>query len=219
MGCDLLVSNRIKRERERKANEISDVAEKCFFKKGYDGTTMDEIAAHLELTKTALYRYFDNKEDLYYSVVVRGVKILNKMILEECSSQNSGQGNILAICHTFQKFCKQFPDYCVVMIDAHDREPEFMDTPHIKELIKIDQENLGIICDAIDAGKNEGLVREDINTFLTAIYLVKIISKIFNPSLSTIYFLDLFEMSTDDLIEHTLDLVIHSISKGDNTKL
>ncbi|CEA13710.1 TetR/AcrR family transcriptional regulator [Methanobacterium formicicum] len=208
-----MVSNRIKRERERKANEITDAAEKCFFKKGYDKTTMDEIAAQLELTKTAIYRYFENKEELYFSVAVRGVKILNKMMIEEFSSQNNGREKILKTCYAFKKFYKQFPDYCQVLTEAHDRDPNSLDTPHIQELIKIDQQNLGIICDAIDIGKKDGSIREDINTFLTALYLVKSTLNIFSSSLSTIYYLGLFEMSKEDLIEHSLDLMIHSISK------
>ena len=208
-----MVSNRIKRERERKANEITDAAEKCFFKKGYDKTTMDEIAAQLELTKTAIYRYFENKEDLYFSVAVRSVKILNKMMIEEFSSQNNGREKVLKTCYTFKKFYKQFPDYCQVLTEAHDRDPDSMDTPHIQELIKIDQQNLGIICDAIDIGKKDGSIREDINTFLTALYLVKSTLNIFSSSLSTIYYLGLFGMSKEDLVEHTLDLMIHSISK------
>lgn len=208
-----MVSNRIKRERERKANEITDAAEKCFFKKGYDKTTMDEIAAQLELTKTAIYRYFENKEELYFSVAVRGVKILNKMMIEEFSSQKNGREKVLKTCYAFKKFYKQFPDYCKVLTEAHDRDPNSLDTPHIQELIKIDQQNLGIICDAIDIGKKDGSIREDINTFLTALYLVKSTLNIFSSSLSTIYYLGLFGMSKEDLIEHSLDLMIHSISK------
>ena len=72
------MSDRRKRERERKSNEIIDVAEEIFSLKGFNKTTMDDIAAELELTKPALYRYFQSKEDLYFAVVVRGTSILDK---------------------------------------------------------------------------------------------------------------------------------------------
>ena len=97
-----------------------------------------------------------------------------------------------------------------MLTEAHDRDPDSMETPHIQELIKIDQQNLGIICDAIDIGKKDGSIREDINTFLTALYLVKSTLNIFSSSLSTVYDLGLFGMSKEDFNENSFDQMISS---------
>ena len=45
----------ISQRREHKTNEIIDAAEKVFFSQGFDKTTMENIAAELELTKPAIY--------------------------------------------------------------------------------------------------------------------------------------------------------------------
>jgi AcrR family transcriptional regulator len=68
----------ISQRREHKTNEIIDAAEKVFFSQGFDKTTMENIAAELELTKPALYRYFKNKKDLYYAVILRGTGFYQK---------------------------------------------------------------------------------------------------------------------------------------------
>jgi len=56
-------------EYEKKRNEILATALLLFAEKGYEGTTMDEIAGRIGFTKAALYQYFDSKEELFSSVL------------------------------------------------------------------------------------------------------------------------------------------------------
>ena len=41
-----------------------------FLAKGFEGTKMEEIAARLNVTKPAIYRYFKNKEELFFVTLV-----------------------------------------------------------------------------------------------------------------------------------------------------
>lgn len=50
----------------QKQKDILRSAAKILANKGYHGTTMEEIAANLLMTKGAMYYYFKNKEDLLY---------------------------------------------------------------------------------------------------------------------------------------------------------
>jgi AcrR family transcriptional regulator len=67
-----------RREREKAARQeaIMVSARKLFFTKGFNATTMDEIALRAELSKGALYLYFPSKEALYVTVLNEGLKIL-----------------------------------------------------------------------------------------------------------------------------------------------
>ncbi|MCJ7663944.1 MAG: TetR/AcrR family transcriptional regulator [Desulfobacterales bacterium] len=51
-------------------------AQELFFTKGFNATTMDEIALRAELSKGALYLYFPSKEVLYATVMNEGLTIL-----------------------------------------------------------------------------------------------------------------------------------------------
>lgn len=51
-------------ETPRTRDRILDVALELFTVKGYDATSMREIAEHLGITKPALYYHFDSKEDI-----------------------------------------------------------------------------------------------------------------------------------------------------------
>ncbi|MCH7760456.1 TetR family transcriptional regulator [candidate division TA06 bacterium] len=52
---------------EQKKVEILKSAASAFRKKGFHGTSMDEISDRLLMTKGSLYYYFKNKEDLLYA--------------------------------------------------------------------------------------------------------------------------------------------------------
>lgn len=54
---------------ERKRGIVLDAATSLFLSKGYDGTTMDEVAALAGVSKPTLYRYFADKERLYAAIV------------------------------------------------------------------------------------------------------------------------------------------------------
>ena len=55
---------------EKKKREILKAATSILTEKGYQGTTVDEIAATLLMTKGSVYYYFENKQDLLYQCFV-----------------------------------------------------------------------------------------------------------------------------------------------------
>lgn len=55
--------------KDKKRQEILAEALLLFGKQGYAETTMEEIARRVKLTKTALYQYFDSKEEVFSNVL------------------------------------------------------------------------------------------------------------------------------------------------------
>lgn len=51
----------------RRRNEILRAAARAFKKKGYYGTTMDDIASELLMTQGSLYYYFKSKEEILFA--------------------------------------------------------------------------------------------------------------------------------------------------------
>jgi len=79
---------RKEREREFKKNEIISAAIKIFSEKGYEHTTLDEIAEAAEFGKGTLYNYFQNKEDLYLAILedIFGTFVSNLKKISEISN-------------------------------------------------------------------------------------------------------------------------------------
>lgn len=56
---------RVARKRIRRINEILRVAAEVLGERGYQGTSLEEVADRLDLAKASLYHYFDSKEALF----------------------------------------------------------------------------------------------------------------------------------------------------------
>ena len=70
------------KDKRRNMNKIDiiDAAERLFFSKGYNNSTMDEVAKEAGFTKRTLYSYFTSKEEIYEKIKERGYLILNDFI-------------------------------------------------------------------------------------------------------------------------------------------
>jgi AcrR family transcriptional regulator len=124
-----------------------------FFSQGFDKTTMENIAAELELTKPALYRYFKNKNDLYYAVVVRGTIILSEMMEREVELKNTGLEKILATGIAYCKFYKKYPEYSRLMLTPKTDIQVSKECINLQKLSEYDKNHLTIMCEAIEIGK------------------------------------------------------------------
>lgn len=105
------IADRKEREKEQRRNDILGAAEKLFFSRGYDNVSMDDIAKEVELNKATLYLYFKNKEALFFTIVLRGVVILNNLLKENVTKAGTGPEKLWEVGHSYFSFVKRYPDY------------------------------------------------------------------------------------------------------------
>ena len=105
------IAERKEREKEQRRNDIINAAEKLFFSRGYDNVSMDDIAKDVELNKATLYLYFKNKEALYFTIVLSGVRILNSLVKDNVAKAGTGSEKLWEIGHAYFSFVKRYSDY------------------------------------------------------------------------------------------------------------
>ncbi|MFA0833036.1 MAG: TetR/AcrR family transcriptional regulator [Methanobacterium formicicum] len=104
-------SDRNVRKKEKRRNEIINAAETLFFSKGYENVSLDEIARKVDLGRSTLYLYFENKEELFFAIVLRGTIILYSLIEEETQKAKTGVEKLAAFRKAYYTFAKTYPDY------------------------------------------------------------------------------------------------------------
>ena len=72
------------RYQEKKDNIIRK-ASYIFAEKGYQKTTLEEIAAELKLTKGSIYHYFNGKEDILFQSLLRAHSLANESLTQVCA--------------------------------------------------------------------------------------------------------------------------------------
>lgn len=103
--------SRKEREKAQRRKEIIDAAEKLFFEKGYDNVSMNDISKVVELSKATLYLYFENKEELFFAIVLRGAQILYGIVLRESKKARTSFEKLAAFRDAYYEFSKEYSDY------------------------------------------------------------------------------------------------------------
>ena len=88
---------------ETRRNQLMSAAKKLFVKKGYRGTTIDEIAREAHVTKGAFYFYFKKKEDILLALI-KSVTEKNRAVMLKETRKGTTPGQFLRLliglhCH------------------------------------------------------------------------------------------------------------------------
>jgi AcrR family transcriptional regulator len=84
---------------ERKVNlkhEIINVAGDIFNKFGYRKATLNDIAEKIEKRKSAIYYYFDSKEEIFQSVVLHEARTFRKNIINAINKEDNPHDKLKA---------------------------------------------------------------------------------------------------------------------------
>ena len=91
---------------ERKDREIIQAATTTFVQKGYDGTSMEEIATRAAVSKQTIYKHFTDKETLFGAVVrstaIRTNNVVDSVtaLLSEAKFAGGGLGELARLLVT-----------------------------------------------------------------------------------------------------------------------
>lgn len=69
---------------DERAARIYRVAAELITEKGFDATSMSEIAQAVQLTKAGLYYYVPGKKELLYAIVSYGMQAIEEGVIEPC---------------------------------------------------------------------------------------------------------------------------------------
>lgn len=102
------------RERETRRREILDVARRLFAAKGFQGTTLDEVAALTEFAKPTLYQYFDSKEHLFYTILEEGYRDLESIVRKAVGGGGAASAQFRTICVMFLIYYRKHLDFFLI---------------------------------------------------------------------------------------------------------
>jgi TetR/AcrR family transcriptional regulator len=165
------ISDRRQREKEQRKTEITDAAERLFFSRGYEDVSMDDIAREVDLNKATIYLYFANKDALFATVVLRGVRILEEKYRECREKQAPGIVKVVLMGQAYYRFSLEYPDY-LRLIHFFGSERFSKENPYTTAIGKGYGTCRTILQDAIREGIDDGTIRADLDPFLTSMYLM-----------------------------------------------
>jgi AcrR family transcriptional regulator len=109
--------DRRKRERAEREEQILNAAEQVFFQRGFERSTMDDVAVAAELSKGSLYTYFTNKNELCIGIVVRSLRLLLQDFEAVFNREGcTGLEKVILFGKALQRFAQKQPKYYCALL-------------------------------------------------------------------------------------------------------
>jgi AcrR family transcriptional regulator len=89
------IAERKESEKKARIKLILKSAAAVFRKKGFQNSTIEDIAARAQIAKGTIYLYFRSKADLYFCLVQPALEELSKRLIEIAADKNDGPDNRL----------------------------------------------------------------------------------------------------------------------------
>jgi AcrR family transcriptional regulator len=126
------------RDREVKRDAVIRAAARAFNRKGYHNTSLDDIAAALEVTKPTVYYYVSNKEQLLFECFVAGIEGIRAAFREARSLALPARERLKAVLRHYGEAVASEFGWCMVRAEDQDLSPDM--SAHIKAMkSEIDQ--------------------------------------------------------------------------------
>jgi AcrR family transcriptional regulator len=155
-----VIARRI-REKEARKQQILDAARELFFLRGFDGTTIEEIADRTELSKGAIYLYFPSKEEIYVSITNEGAQILHEMLRDAVAADLPADTLLRRLGQAYFSFYRQYPSY-FRMLFLYYSSPDMLRkvSPDLcKRCEQEAKESLMLVAGVIQKGIDSGLFK------------------------------------------------------------
>lgn len=107
-----------------KAQEICLTAAQIFFEKGYNATSLNDIADGLNITKAGLYYYVESKQDLLYRIITMGLDSVKDEVLDPAREINDAEERLKFIIYNHARLSAG-GNHAVIIISHEDNELSF----------------------------------------------------------------------------------------------
>ncbi|HPH02179.1 MAG TPA: TetR/AcrR family transcriptional regulator [Spirochaetota bacterium] len=162
------ISQRKSEERRQRRERIVQAALRLFSDDGYAATSMDAIATQAGFSKRTVYGYFESKEDILAAVVLEALRIMNRMTEKNLETAGDGFSRAWACGRAFIDFQREHPRLYALLRDARTlfspqsggRGPS---ATIRAELLAENERNFGMLVGAIERGRSDGSMREDLD--------------------------------------------------------
>ncbi|MHB1316042.1 MAG: TetR/AcrR family transcriptional regulator [Christensenellales bacterium] len=202
-------SKRESNKAQKKASFL-DAAERLFMQKGFENTSIDEVAKEAGMTKRTLYQYFGSKEDLFYAVALKGVRLLLS-VYEDAMNQG---GNTLEKIRLGNKAYLQFYMDYLGMFRLLNYQPANQKnceaSPHYREIQVLDGIRMKYFMEFVAAGKSDGSINPNLDIKKAVFFaFFSAFSLLF--TVSSLNMWDKLELDEREFLDFSFDLLADAL--------
>ncbi len=218
------ISERKSKEMDIRRNDILLAAEQVFFQKGYEHSTMDDVAQQAEFSKRTLYTYFNSKEQIYFEIMIKGYRLLIALLEEKLQKTDSKppMEELRIIAMTYYQFSCEYPHHFQTIVEYENSVYDFqkgIPDASRDECYALGERALQFVKAALQKGAAQGIIRTDLSLDLAAMTLWACMLGIFSTARKKKNYLkNYYKIDTEEFIRESFRILIRSVEpvKSDN---
>ncbi|MDD5015422.1 MAG: TetR/AcrR family transcriptional regulator [Atribacterota bacterium] len=188
-------------------------AEKIFSEKGFIATTIDDISKSSEYSRRTIYVYFNSKEGILYHIILKGLFILQKDLMQAIELNTDFLEQYKAICKAMANYQANSPYSFDMVENMHTKDIDINNIPKIaKDIFTAGITINNILAEYIENGKKQGIVRKEVLTMPTVYILWSSISSLLSLAHKKGSFIEReFNMTLDNFLKYGFQQILNSI--------
>jgi len=158
MNTKMTLRSRSDKEKALRRETLLNAAQDVFFQKGFERTSMDDIANKAGFSRPLLYVYFKDKKDIYRSLRIRSVEALRDRMKANVDLRTTGIERVRQVGEAFYAFYKNEKNHfdCLSLdISLNNQTASVKDDP---DALNVEKEVMEISVNAINAGIQDGSI-------------------------------------------------------------
>ncbi|MCE1190791.1 MAG: TetR/AcrR family transcriptional regulator [Acidovorax sp.] len=112
------------RQREAKRHAVLQAAAQLFNERGFHATSLDDIAARLNVTKPTLYYYVKNKDEILLQCVGRGLALMLEGIEASRAAGGRAVDQLVACMRVYARIVTQDFGMCLIRVGDEQLPPD-----------------------------------------------------------------------------------------------
>ncbi len=204
---------RINQERLARIDRILDGAEALFVEKGYMATSIQDIAEQADFSRTSVYQYFKNKEEIYACILERYTDFLIDRVTAATGDKATVKEKIRAFVDEMRQMTKDKPNFFgLYFIQRHQLEPRLsvdMKTRLNKKRKKLENVFRNFYHDGVKKSEVRNIRAKDASNLFFAL--------IMGMLLLHEYYDEEFDVSLDGHLDKSLQLFLEFVDNKDRS--
>jgi AcrR family transcriptional regulator len=153
------LARRQETERQERRDRILEAARTVFFKKGYLGATIRDIAYEAALSPGLIYHYFDNKDDIYGAICEEAFKVLIGLVQNAHTGGGAVMERLVSLSRAYIGFYRDHNQYFEIISFKELGFKKVGLSPEIlKRLNRLSRQSLEPIHTLVEEGLATGII-------------------------------------------------------------
>ena len=201
----------MRKDRLREIHTLSVImsAEELFEAKGYESTSIDDIAYRTGISKSTLYVYFKSKQLIWDHIVCKYMEQLLEVAKEAAEGKGSFEKRYYKLCFDIADRFEAHPMYYKATLGSISMD---MDQEIYKRIFDVGEQTNEEIASFIRSGIEEGKVRKDIDIYPAVIMMWSSISGIISMAIDKEEYLKMrFNTSKKEYLKKAFKMLLEGM--------